>query len=206
MQQALDAAVSALSGLVNTCSAAGLREGERAASESLRNVQFAQNEMARLLDEQTHKKQMVIRAHAALVVALKDACDCGEVSGHCLFCWAREALEAALTNDIHQEAPDREAILRADRAEQAEAWLFQCFKPGNRMVFASVDIDDTRWRPSDQWEWVARAPLTVCGPYEPLHGAPTGRFGAEKECNCAFSLCDGGVPRHAKGCPQYGAD
>lgn len=69
-------------------------------------------------------------------------------------------------NPVYQEvlarAEKAEAALAARSsiaAQEPVAWLYSCFKPGKREVFASVDPDDTTHWPLDQWKEVKKEPL-----------------------------------------------
>lgn len=46
-------------------------------------------------------------------------------------------------------------------AVDVQAWLFKCYRPGKRAVFASVDPDDNAHWPLDQWKSVERHPLVI---------------------------------------------
>ena len=58
------------------------------------------------------------------------------------------------------------AALAAQPAEPAEqvAWLHICAKPGRREVYATVDPDDNKWWPADQWTSHTVHPLYAAPP------------------------------------------
>jgi hypothetical protein len=55
----------------------------------------------------------------------------------------------------------------AQEPSEADAWLFECKKPGTFMVYASVDKDDTLHWPLDQWKSVVRTPLVKAAAQPP---------------------------------------
>ena len=60
----------------------------------------------------------------------------------------------------------RVALRAAQPAEPAEqvAWLHICAKPGRREVYATVDPDDNKWWPADQWTSHTVHPLYAAPP------------------------------------------
>jgi hypothetical protein len=54
--------------------------------------------------------------------------------------------------------------------DQADAWLFHCWKPGHSSVFSTVDKNDGSWWPAEQWRGVTRTPLVTRGESELIYG------------------------------------
>ena len=54
--------------------------------------------------------------------------------------------------------------LRAAQPAEPVAWLHICVKPGRREVYATVDPDDNKWWPADQWTSHTVHPLYAAPP------------------------------------------
>ena len=50
------------------------------------------------------------------------------------------------------------------RVADPVAWLHICVKPGRREVYATVDPDDNKWWPADQWTSHTVHPLYAAPP------------------------------------------
>lgn len=90
--------------------------------------------------------------------------------------------------------------------EQSEpdAWLFKCARPGKRVVFATVDKEDTAHWPLDQWRTVERFPLrsspeegetlTPAPASTAKTTAPSCSLGCTKECVAQMHGCTSECP------------
>ena len=77
---------------------------------------------------------------------------------------------------MNYSTADELARMRKMPDDDADAYLFQCWKPGKSAVYASVDPNDNSWMDHrkewpDKWERVTRWRLIIDGEAEVIHGA-----------------------------------
>lgn len=92
----------------------------------------------------------------------------------------------------------------ASEESEPDAWLFKCARPGKRIVFATVDKEDTAHWPLDQWRTVERFPLrSSLEEGETLTTAPASKaettatscsLGCTKECLAQMHGCTSECP------------
>ncbi|KQP02507.1 hypothetical protein [Pseudorhodoferax sp. Leaf265] len=83
-----------------------------------------------------------------------------------------EAFERCAADAIHKTRilytapvfdPQAQVVAEAD----ADAWFVECRKPGTRMTYATVDKDDTRHYPVEQWDSIQKTAMRKWGAPNP---------------------------------------